>query len=81
MELRQLNDRNVDKKDYLYQPRLFRRGYQTPGKRAGHAVVMFLAGVLTGVLLTMVSLLLYPQMVMALLRVMVQVVHAAGYRS
>ncbi|EEO2502409.1 hypothetical protein G6130_000555 [Salmonella enterica] len=81
MQLRPLNERNRDKKDYLYQPRLFRRGYQVAGKRGSHTGVMFIAGVLTGVLLTMVSLLLYPQMVMALLRVMLQVVHAAGYRS
>ncbi len=81
MKLRPLNERDVDRKDYLYQPRLFRRGYQTAGKRAGHAGMMFIVGVLTGVLLMMVSLLLYPQTVMALLRVMVQVAHTAGYRS
>lgn len=81
MKLRQLNDRGADKKDYLYQPRLFRRAYQTAGKRAGHGGVMFIVGVLTGILLVMVSLLLYPQAVMALLRMMVQVVHTAGNRS
>ena len=81
MKLRQLNDRGVDKKDYLYQPRLFRREYQTAGKCPRRAGVMFIAGVLTGVLLTVMSLLWYPPAVMGLLRIAVQIIHSVGYQS
>lgn len=78
MKLRPLNERDVDRKDYLYQPRLFRRGYPAAGKRTGHAGVTFVAGLVTGVILVLLSLLLYPQAVMAFLRMVVQVIHTVG---
>lgn len=81
MRIRHVNSESVDKKDYLYQPRLFRGGWRTAGKCSGRGGFTFFAGVLTGALLTLLSLLLYPQGVMALLRMAVQGIYAMGYKS
>ncbi|EHG8285154.1 hypothetical protein J5259_005348 [Klebsiella oxytoca] len=81
MKLRQPNDRNLDKKDYLYQPRLFRKGALASQKQSGRTCTVFMAGMVTGALLILAALLMYPQTVIALLRMVVQVIHSAGEQS
>ncbi|HEC2037775.1 TPA: hypothetical protein R1888_004866 [Klebsiella oxytoca] len=78
MKLRQPNDRNLDKKDYLCQPRLFRKGALASQKNSGRTCVVFMAGMVTGALLMLAALLMYPQTVTVLLRMVVQVIHSAG---
>ncbi|HBM3279706.1 TPA: hypothetical protein LVN30_005218 [Klebsiella oxytoca] len=80
IRLRPINDRNPDKKDYLYQPRLFRGQTQTPGRRSGRTCLTFTAGLVTGALVTMAALLLYPQTVLAPLRMVVQLIDAVANR-
>lgn len=76
MKLRQPNDRNLDKKDYLYQPRLFRKGALASQKQSGRTCTVFMAGMVTGAFLVLAALLMYPQTVIALLRMVVQVIDA-----
>ncbi|HBU6430641.1 TPA: hypothetical protein MC498_004280 [Klebsiella oxytoca] len=80
IRLRPINDRNLDKKDYLYQPRLFRGQTQTPGRYCGRSGLTFTAGLVTGALLTMAALLLYPQAVLAPLKMLVQLIDAVANR-
>lgn len=75
MKLRQPNDRNLDKKDYLCQPRLFRKGALASQKNSGRTCAVFIAGMVT---LMLAALLMYPETVIALLRMVVQVIHSAG---
>ncbi|WP_433671697.1 hypothetical protein [Klebsiella michiganensis] len=78
MKLRQPNDRNLDKKDYLYQPRLFRKEALASQKNSGRTCAVFMAGIVTGALLMLAALLMCPETVTALLRMVVQVIHSAG---
>lgn len=76
IQLRLVNDRNLDKKDYLYQPRLFRGAPRALEKRAWRTGIVFVTGVVTGACLMLAALLLYPEAVMALLSMVVRVIHA-----
>lgn len=76
--LRRVNDSNLDKKDYFYQPRLFRGAPRAMEKRAWRTGIVFMTGMVAGACLMLAALLLYPDAVMVLLRMVVQIIHAMG---
>lgn len=50
-------------------------------KQSGRTCTVFMAGMVTGAFLMLAALLMYPQTVIALLRMVVQVIHSAGEQS